>query len=884
VFTSNPNEEIVNAVSTNTVSQTSPEVKVNHSVNYPEATATVIPFIKPEYSTLNGFMEMLFARSTEGVPCLVIDTGGGWPARPWHPSNQYPRETHWAISTVKPGGDGVSCQRRAKDCVRAVAIVLDDIGTAPKSIVDPSAIKLAPTFIMETSENNHQYAFKLWPHAEPERAAALVKVAIAARLSDVGAAGPNRVVRLPGSLKHGKTFPARLVMCDPERAYTLEELAAGLGLDMTAIDAATRNVSASAAGLRTLDEARSYEHTDPVLTGLDKLNMVRWNELQSGGYLGVDCPWGHTHSRQDGQTGYNPVTRHFNCFHSDNDGTTPGRTKTREDIVAWLAGALGADMAAKAKATFGEDVDAATKQQLGEQAWHEIKLKAAQETFRRVPLPDAGNDNATAADPETAALAASLAAAKAAAKEPYQIRLVPLGRGVGKLRPKMPADMCSIVTRQTVTIFVSPPGAGKSQLALSLAMALASDPATNPHKLIGDTQRFRLTGGTLFLSNEDAHIYAEGRREAWLARHKVGPETLVANVDANEVMDVKAITKAGKNAVVDIAAPLAAYGEYILRQRVLGNDYCLVVLDTAATVLENIDENASSDTAPAYQRLQRWAADHDVAVLLLHHTKKGKGVDQDAIRGSSAIAGSVRKSFILDPCTPKGRKKGREKYVRLKSLKANHDEEDFDGRIFHMVNERIAVEDPEDPTAPTSKTYPVLIYDDAATKGLTDVDADDRLFRGMAIICKAASNGEPYNPSTNGNAKNRLIDGLTEGLSINDDEAGALIAEYEKRGWIDMAGEVPDRTTRARPRKAVLPTEAGGRFVKERAARVFLDTPGEVAEEPPVDQTRTDLSEEPPVVLTRKARPPKPSGPLSAPAVGGILAGLGEIEFGTTAG
>ena len=62
----------------------------------------------------------------------------------------------------------------------------------------------------------------------------------------------------------------------------------------------------------------------------------------------------------------------------------------------------------------------------------------------------------------------------------------------------------------------------------------------------------------------------------------------------------------------------------------------LVVIDALADVIPGVDENSVKDVQPAFMALRRIAEEHNVAIVVIHHTNKSGGY-----RGSSAMKGSV---------------------------------------------------------------------------------------------------------------------------------------------------------------------------------------------------------------------------------------------------
>lgn len=67
----------------------------------------------------------------------------------------------------------------------------------------------------------------------------------------------------------------------------------------------------------------------------------------------------------------------------------------------------------------------------------------------------------------------------------------------------------------------------------------------------------------------------------------------------------------------------------------------LVIIDTLAVWARVRDENDASEMTRAIIDVKNAFADQDVAVILVHHARKGGGANGEGIRGSSAIAASV---------------------------------------------------------------------------------------------------------------------------------------------------------------------------------------------------------------------------------------------------
>lgn len=199
--------------------------------------------------------------------------------------------TYFNVSTLKPGPDGKVT--RAKECFGGLCcVVLDDVGTkAPMPALPPS-------WVLETSPGNHQVGYILTePCRELARAQAVVSALGKAGLSDPGAGGPSsRYVRLPvgrnGKPSCGAGWNHRLGEWAPERRYSLDELVAGLGLDLEppATTTAPRPVATNGAAPSTAPKARPMSDEAAIARVLRSPKAARvWEGNDAGFGSGSDA-------------------------------------------------------------------------------------------------------------------------------------------------------------------------------------------------------------------------------------------------------------------------------------------------------------------------------------------------------------------------------------------------------------------------------------------------------------------------------------------------------------------------------------------------------------------------------------------------------------------
>jgi hypothetical protein len=189
----------------------------------------------------------------------------------------------------------------AANCTHVYVLAVDDVGT--KSKIPP----LPPTWIIETSPGNYQWAWVLSEQVPLAVAGAAERAFAEAGYTDKGAISPVRNWRIPGSinLKEGRDrFAAVLTEFHPERDFTVEQVCAALGVTPDPADTATvRPV--------TLDD----DGTDDVLAWLSEAGHLtaRGN---AAGWWGVVCPNSDAHTTGEIEGRYMPVNRAYTCLHA----------------------------------------------------------------------------------------------------------------------------------------------------------------------------------------------------------------------------------------------------------------------------------------------------------------------------------------------------------------------------------------------------------------------------------------------------------------------------------------------------------------------------------------------------------------------------------------
>ncbi len=233
----------------------------------------------------------------------------------WHYCTSYTRRV-----------DGVA-KRRKQDLIGAAVLVLDDVGTKVKEHwLDGMP---APSFKLETSERNYQWGYIL-EHAEQDlgKFEALMRAFAERGLTDGGSIDAAHVFRLPGSIKSGGEFRARLTHWKPQLHFTVDSLAWSAGVDLMTVD--TQFIS------RQPSELDRERRDDNLYDWMVDRGQV-YGQKNAEGYMLIECPWSGNHTKGTGLTAdYLPLgladkdgDRYFHCHH----GGCAGRHTP--DFVAW---------------------------------------------------------------------------------------------------------------------------------------------------------------------------------------------------------------------------------------------------------------------------------------------------------------------------------------------------------------------------------------------------------------------------------------------------------------------------------------------------------------------------------------------------------------------
>lgn len=231
-----------------------------------------------------------------------------------------------------------------------------------------------------------------------------------------------------------------------------------------------------------------------------------------------------------------------------------------------------------------------------------------------------------------------------------------------------------LIPRGEAVLLVGPPKAAKSAWCIGLGLFVASG---DPRALFGDAAPPWRTrpARVVVVNNEDTTAEMHRRLAAAAAASGVaapaGALALLSGADPGAQR--LTILRRGPGGGIE-AAPGRAH-----LARIVGEFRPdLVVVDSLASVGEGLSENDNADMDALAREIRAVAADVGAAVLIVHHTAKGKADaagDMGAARGASALFAAVRAGLTLIPVSDDDRAAVRlpaGRYVRLDGGGANY--------------------------------------------------------------------------------------------------------------------------------------------------------------------------------------------------------------------
>ena len=201
--------------------------------------------------------------------------------------------------------------------------------------------------------------------------------------------------------------------------------------------------------------------------------------------------------------------------------------------------------------------------------------------------------------------------------------------------------------RGEITVLAAPGGAGKTALATGMAVEIATGVALLDENIFGDDLK------VLFINGEDGGT--EIRRRIWalcLAHaHKISGEKLdrlcVAGADDPRVQKLSFLrTTNSTNSMLDMS------GFQILESALDALRPDVLILDPLVAFCGGGNMNDNSVMSQVMRELKRLATKFDCAILIVHHTRKGRAANDEPageaerISGAAAIVNLARRALM----------------------------------------------------------------------------------------------------------------------------------------------------------------------------------------------------------------------------------------------
>ena len=293
------------------------------------------------------FLENIFCHASEfsGTDCAPVCVSfsrspatarsADWYGFAWNKVNE-PKDvncnSYFSISAFQPD-EHKKYRRKKTRFAGQFAIAFDDVVAQPtdgktKAQIPWSQIKLAPSWVLETSEGNFQVGYILEkPITDLQTADALSKAIIRKGLSDPGAGGPStRLMRLPcaSNTKAEPPFRCQMKLWEPEKRYSLQQFMEVYGISLSETKKAKAPLPTKAKTVQCSYDGNAVWKPKPsvniVVESLRNHGLIK-SEIESGKY-DITCPWTEEHTDQvdSGACYWEPDDEHpigsFKCQHA----------------------------------------------------------------------------------------------------------------------------------------------------------------------------------------------------------------------------------------------------------------------------------------------------------------------------------------------------------------------------------------------------------------------------------------------------------------------------------------------------------------------------------------------------------------------------------------
>jgi hypothetical protein len=338
--------------------------------------------------------------------------------------------------------------------------------------------------------------------------------------------------------------------------------------------------------------------------------------------------------------------------------------------------------------------------------------------------------------------------------------------------------------RGEITVLAAPGGAGKTALATGIAIEVA----TGREKL-GEKVWRSDNQTVLYLNGEDSSTEIRRRLWAFCQQHKVAEQDLVrlyvAGADAARVQSLSFLCVNDKGATT-----LNEAGFTILESALQSLCPDLLVLDPLVVFSGGGNMNDNSVMSLVMRKLKALAVKYDCAILVVHHTRKGKTLsdaagEPEAISGAAAIVNLARRALMPVTMTDSESKQfgvlpsQRPQYFKLIDAKSNLAPLSVEAPWYELASEELPnAEPPIYPNGDRVQAVKRAYLTRSKASSFAGPEQEKIRFEILKLVDRGLTIGGekvPYSPNSTGNNKKR---------AILDDAVAAVEQATEDREWL----------------------------------------------------------------------------------------------------
>jgi hypothetical protein len=319
--------------------------------------------------------------------------------------------------------------------------------------------------------------------------------------------------------------------------------------------------------------------------------------------------------------------------------------------------------------------------------------------------------------------------------------------------------------RGEITVLAAPGGAGKTALANGIAIEIATGTEKLGEKVWrNDDQK------VLYVNGEDSSTEMQRRLCAFCQQHKLSEQDLVrlylAGADDTRVQSLSFLWVNDKGATA-----LNEAGFNVLESALQSLRPDLLVLDPLVVFCGGGNMNDNAVMSLVMRKLKALAVKYDCAILVVHHTRKGRSSDAtgdaESVSGAAAIVNLARRALMPVTMTETEADfygvlpSQRLQYCKLVDAKSNMAPLSAESPWYELASEELP--NPEPPIYPNGDRVQAVKRAYLDRSKASYFEGPEQLtirFELMKLVDRGLTiDGEkvPYSPNSTGNNQKRAI-------------------------------------------------------------------------------------------------------------------------------